>query len=323
MGKLLFSIALVIVGIALGYLIQVMNNKKRIQLPIESSRRGLQKAALLFFNPIAILGATWVADINNLKIAIMPFMGMTALFSGGILAFAAARLLRLNRKQTGSFVVCGGFTNIGSLGALFCFILLGEKGFALVPFYKLFEETIYYGIGFPVAKSFSLDMSETPSFLKRIKSAVTDPFVIVAMTSILAGLVLNLSGIQRPNIYASINSVFIPLAAFLLLLSIGMAMRFSSAKTFIRPGLIIVALKFFLIPAIVFGIGYLAGLHQIYDGMPLKVALILSSMPVGFIAMVPPTLYDLDIDIANACWLITNGFLLLHIPLLSFLVYLL
>jgi aspartyl aminopeptidase len=35
-------------------------------------------------------------------------------------------------------------------------------------------------------------------------------------------------------------------------------------------------------------------------------------MPVGFIAMVPPTLYRLDVDLANACWLITNGALLLH-----------
>jgi hypothetical protein len=48
--------------------------------------------------------------------------------------------------------------------------------------------------------------------------------------------------------------------------------------------------------------------------------LILASMPVGFIAMVPPTIYDLDIDLANACWLITNTGLLLQVPLLLFLI---
>ena len=320
MGRLLFSIALVIIGITLGYLIRLSVNTGRIQLPVEGCRRALQKAALLFFNPVAILGATWVADIDNVKIAIMPFLGMTALFAGGLTAWFSARLLNLNRKQTGSFVVCGGFTNIGSLGALFCFILLGEKGFALVPFYKLFEETIYYAVGFPIAKSFSRDLSRNPSFFSRIKDAVSDKFVLTAVTGIGIGLVLNLSGISRPPVYASVNAVFIPLAAFLLLLSIGMAMRFSSAKTYIRPGLVITALKFLIIPCIISGIGFLTGLDKIYGGLPLKVALILSSMPVGFIAMVPPTIYDLDIDIANACWLITNGVLLIYIPVLSFLV---
>ena len=58
------------------------------------------------------------------------------------------------------------------------------------------------------------------------------------------------------------------------------------------------------------------GLHRIDNGLPLKVVLILSSMPVGFIAMVPPTLYRLDIDLANACWLVTNGLLILVVPTL-------
>jgi len=37
-------------------------------------------------------------------------------------------------------------------------------------------------------------------------------------------------------------------------------------------------------------------------------------MTVGFIAMVPPTIYNLDIDLVNACWLITNTGLLLQVP---------
>ena len=47
-----------------------------------------------------------------------------------------------------------------------------------------------------------------------------------------------------------------------------------------------------------------------------------AAMPVGFIAMVPPTLYDLDIDLANVCWLMTNGLLVVLVPLLMFLLHL-
>jgi hypothetical protein len=65
---------------------------------------------------------------------------------------------------------------------------LGEKGFALVPFYKLFEEAIYYSIGFPIAKSYSPDISKNYSLMHQLKSAVADKFVIVAVSSIALSL---------------------------------------------------------------------------------------------------------------------------------------
>lgn len=77
-------------------------------------------------------------------------------------------------------------------------------------------------------------------------------------------------------------------------------------------------IKFLLVPVIIVGLGYAFGLDKIDAGLPLKVVLILASMPVGFIAMVPPTIYNLDIDLANACWLIANALLLLQIPVLLF-----
>lgn len=316
MGKLLFSIGLVVFGIGVGYVVQVLTEKNVIRLPIERVRRNLQKAALLFFNPIAILGATWVTDLHHIKIAALPLLGMTALFTGGCLAYGASSLLHLNNRQTGACIVCGGFTNIGSLGALFCFMFLGEAGFALVPFYKLFEELIYYAIGFPVAKSFSADLSETPSFFQRLKNAATDIFVLVAVSSIAIGLILNFSGIPRVSYYGTVNAVFIPLAALLLLISIGMAMRFSSVTQFFRTGIVVALIKFAIVPTIIVTLGMLLGLGKIEGGLPLKVVLILSSMPVGFIAMVPPTIYDLDVNLANACWLITNGWLIVQIPVL-------
>lgn len=49
--------------------------------------------------------------------------------------------------------------------------------------------------------------------------------------------------------------------------------------------------------------------------MPLKVIGIPSSVPVGFIALVPPSLYKLDVDLANSAWLITTALLAVVIPL--------
>ena len=74
-------------------------------------------------------------------------------------------------------------------------------------------------------------------------------------------------------------------------------------------------IKFIIVPVAATTIAYYIGFGKVDQGLPLKVTLILSSMPVGFIAMVPPTIYELDVDLANATWLVTNFLLLLIVPL--------
>lgn len=318
MTKLILSLSLVVLGISFGYFFQRLVNQKIIHLKggLPPLRKRLQQIALLVFNPIAIIGATWSANLQNLSLIALPFLCVSALFLGGAMAYLFSRFFGMDREQTGAFIVCGSFTNIGSLGALFCFMFLGEAGFALVPFYKLFEEFSYFAFGFPMAKSFSKDAAEKERFGKRLKSVFTDIFVVMAVGAITLGFSLNLSGLPRPEFYTPLNTFLIPATAFLLLLSIGMGMRFASVFKHLSPALSIALIKFILLPLLITGMGLLLGLHTIDQGLPLKVVLILSSMPVGFIAMIPPALYDLDVDLANSCWLVTNGLLLFEIPLL-------
>ncbi len=97
-----------------------------LPMPIDELRKLLQKIALLFINPIAIVGAIWVASIQDVRLAALPFNGLFSLMSGGVLALLAARLLGLEPRKTGAMFGCGSFTNIGSIGALVCFVFLGE-----------------------------------------------------------------------------------------------------------------------------------------------------------------------------------------------------
>jgi len=301
MEKFVFSLGIILFGLALGYVLQILIHKKIIVIPynLEILRKTLQKIAFLFFNPIAFLGAVWIINIDDLKIFAMPFIGTTALVLGGFLAFWFSKVLRMSRKQTGAYIVAGGFTNIGSIGGLLCFIFLGEAGYALMPFYKLFELFSYYGVGFPIAKSYSLDVAETERFSERMKKVLLDPFMLVALGSILAGVALNVSGLERPNFYGTINAIFVPTATILLLTSIGMAMHFGRIGKYIKEGLLIALIKFIIVPTVATTLAYLVGFGRIDQGLPLKVVMILSSMPVGFNAMVPPTIYDLDVDLVT------------------------
>jgi predicted permease len=254
-------------------------------------------------------------SIRHLGLAALPFVGLFAIVTGGVLALGAARLLALPPKKKGALFCCGSFTNIGSIGALVCYMFLGEPGFALVPIYKIFEELSYYSTGFPIAKYYSGSTLAERSW-DRVKGLARDPLIIVSVSSLVLGGALNLSGLERPVIYGTVNAVFIPLGAFMLLISIGLALRFRRVGDYLWEGASVAAIKFAVVPLTASAIALGLGFGSIDGGLPLKVVIILSSMPVAFNALIPPSIYDLDLDLANSCLLITMALLVIVLPAL-------
>ncbi len=283
-------------------------------------RKILQTVALLLFIPLTFLGTVWIVNLDNLKILALPFIEVFTIVLGGSLAYGFARTQSLTRRQTGPYIVTAAFGNVGSIGGLICYMFLGEAAFALVGLYKLFEELMFFAFAFPLAKSFSLDHEANDSLGSRFKKILADPFVLIPLGGIAAGLILNLTGVPRPEFYSRVNSVFIPTIPVLLLFSIGMSMRFGSVRKYFWKSAIIVLIRQIILPAAAVGIALALGFGTITGGLPLKVVLILSCMPVAFTAMVPPTIYDLDFELANSNWLMTNSLLVVLVPALYFLV---
>lgn len=324
MIKFFITLGIILLGLSLGYGIQLLVSRQilKLSIPLPRIRFFLLKLTLLFILPITVVGAIWIIQIKDVRLMTLPFLGAFAILLGGIMAIGGSRLLKLNRKQAGSFFTCGSFTNIGTLGGLICYLFLGEAGFAMVSIYKLFEEVIYNSIGFPIAKLYSEDFLEKEGPPIKIKMLITDPFILVSLSSITLGILLNLSGLKRPEFYKTINSVLIPIGAFLLIFSIGLAMRIRQITQYLKECLFISLIKFFFIPTIITSLAYLLNYGKIGDGLPLKVAMILSSMPVAFYALVPPSIYHLDLDLANSCWLFTTFLLFFVLPILYILVQL-
>jgi len=316
-AKLLTSFTVILAGLLLGYAIQVLAARGviRLPLPVDSVRKGLQRSALLFVNPVAIVGATWIVSIRDAALAALPLVGLFAIVTGGVLALGAARILRLPPKKTGALFCCGSFTNIGSIGALVCYLYLGEPGFALVPIYKIFEELSYYSIGFPIAKHYSGSFVAEGRW-DRVKGLLRDPLILVSVTALLLGGALNASGIDRPAIYGPVNAVLIPLQAFMLLVSVGLALRFRRVGDYLRESAAVAAIKFAAVPALTCALAVSLGFGRIDGGLPLNVVLILSSMPVAFNALIPPSIYDLYLDLANSCWFVTTALLAAVLPAL-------
>lgn len=320
MQKILVPLTLIVAGLISGFLWQQFERKKGrgYETAIPAIRKRLQKICLLFFMPISFVAAVWVVSFQDIRVALLPFIGAGALLLGGLFGLGAAALLKKDGRQKGTLFCCGSFTNIGSVGALVAFVFLGETGFGLVALYKMFEDVIYYTVGFPIARYYSGTEHEV-TFQQRITDVSKDPFVRAAIGAFICGLVLNLSGIPRPPFFEIVNSFFIPIGTFILLVSIGLGMRFSSAGDYVVEGMLISVIKFIAVPFIVGTAAYAMGFGDINDGLPLKVVLIASSMPVAFTALVAASIYDLDLNLANSCWLITTGFLVIILPWLSFL----
>jgi len=318
MYKFIFTFGLIVSGLLIGYGVQALIKREilHLPLPVDRLRRFLVKLALLFVNPIAIVGALWTLRMNDGRMAAFPVLGIFAILLGGLLALGASKILKLERKKAGSLFACGFFTNTNAIGGLICYIFLGEMGFALVAFYRIFEEFIYYGVGFPIARLYSTDTHEKETWQDKLKRLGTDIFVLVSLISLFTGGLLNLSGLKRPEFYQTINSVLIPLGTLALLISIGLAMRIKTIQDYLRECVAISATKFLIVPVILTLTAFLLGYGKIEEGLPLKVVMILSSMPVAFTALVPPSLYDLDIDLANSCWLFSTSLLVVVLPVL-------
>jgi len=84
-NNLIISLSYIFLGLIVGYIIQQLEERKIIHLPIslEKLRKLLQKIGLLFFMPISFIGALWMVKIDNLNIIALPFLGIFALITGG------------------------------------------------------------------------------------------------------------------------------------------------------------------------------------------------------------------------------------------------
>jgi predicted permease len=321
MDKVFLSLALIISGLTLGYVIQNLDRKEIISLPIPivALRKTLQKMGLLFFMPISFLGAVWIVSFENVRVVLLPVVGLFSLLFGGMLGLALAVALRRENKDKAVLYCCGSFTNIGSVGSLVCFFFFGEVGFALAALYKMFEDISYYTIGFPLVRFLSGSEEQKQSTLKRLLGVISDPFVAAAFTAFFLGLFLNLSGIPRPPFFETITGLFVPLGTFILLVSIGLGMKFSSVSDYIPESAVISLVKFAAVPLFGCTLAYLFNLHLLSDGLVFKVVLVLTSMPVAFNALVAASIFDLDLDMANSCWLVTTLGLIIVLPWLYFL----
>jgi len=287
-------------------------------VPVERYVKTAQSTVLLGFGPLVTVGTFWAVKITDVRFAILPVLGVTGFMLSGVIALGMSRLLRHSRRQTGAMFTSGSFTNMGTLGGLVSFAFLGEAGYAFASLYKLFEDFLYYTVGFSVAKLYSDAGRADGEQTSTAKRLLSDPFIRRYFLSMVLGVLLNLSSLERPRIFGEMNALLIPVNSMILVSTSAYRMRFSAVSRYLREVVAIGLIKFAIVPLTMVSIATALGIGRLYDGQVLKVVLILSSMPPAFISLIPPQLYDLDTDLANSSWLVNTGALVAVVPALHF-----
>jgi predicted permease len=308
------------VGLLLGKVLRRLWDGNYIPetVPIDNIFRWTTRMVFFVLSPIIIIGAFWFVQMGNAKLILLPILGAVCIVLGGFLAIIASKILKLDRAQTGSMFVSGCFTNMGGFGTLFCFVLLGEESLVFIAMFRLFEELIYYSVGFPIAKFYGIADQGEGKLKNKLGTLVRDPYILASFLAIMIGISLNLSPWERPNLYGTLNTFVIPLSTLLLVIPIGFNMKIKAIKGHINECLSIASVKFILIPLCMTALAYLLGLGEIHDGMVIKVIILLTAMPPAFLSLIPPQLYKLDVDLANSNLLFNSGLLILVLPIMYF-----
>ncbi|HZK11909.1 MAG TPA: hypothetical protein VFD10_06115 [Atribacterota bacterium] len=320
---LLKTFLVLVVGIFSGYLFQKLIDKNHWITPKSKKEISifLQKLGMLWFVSVTYIGSLWIFKIESIiEIISMPFVGAISTITGGFFAVIIAKYYHYNRIDIGSMFTCGYFANNVTLGGMVCFFYLGEEGYALVPIFTFLIRLLYYGLGYPIAHMYAEDFVEQKETIKKIIEVIKDPFFYVGVGSILVGISLNLSSLERPEIYTTINKILIPLTTFILLFSIGLTFKFSRVSQYLKECFLISLVKFIVVPATILVIALLLDYQSISQGLPLKVSLIMSAMPVAFNSVIAANIYNLNVDLVNSCWIFTTFAVLFILPLLIFVI---
>lgn len=320
MQRLLFILAVSFGSLGAGYVIQralVSRRPERFDA-INAVSGKMKLIALLVLQPIPIINSFWSLSMGNVELLALPFLGALSLVVGGTAAIAFIKGLRIPPYRAGSVFTAGMFTNIGIFGALIGFVLYGPIGFTVVQLVRVFEEPIYYAIGFPLSQQISAGGLQKFRFNWML---ITDrPIIAIPIGAIVTGTLLNVSGLTPPQLLATASGYIVPVMTAMLGSAIGLTLRVTKMGDYKKEISLVMLIKYAIVPAVIIPAAWLLGLGQIMDGIPFKMMAIISFLPTGFIALVPPVLYDFDLDLANSAWLVTTLALLLVFPIVYFVV---
>ena len=270
-------------------------------IPALAHRRALTDLVFYILLPALVLNVMWQAPLNitSIKISMTALSGIfTSLFlMWAIISLLSMSGLNISKPQKGALLIAGTFPNSTYLGIPVTAQVLGDWTQATVLKYDLFACTpMVLTVGVLIAHYFGDNKSDIHPFRELLK---VPPLWALA----LAGL-LNVANMPQPipvhNALSILGGGVVPL----MLIALGMSIRWDTIKLKYLPLLLPVSLVSLLIAPLV--VCYVASaLHVPTD--TLTVSVILAAMPTMIFGIVLCERYQLDSGLYAAAVFLTTA----------------
>lgn len=300
--KILSFIFDIVVPLVIGYILKNKTNidKKKIDKLIIVD--------IFVIYPILGMLSYWIISFNKTLIW-LPIFGLINPILAGAIAFLSGKNKFEDPLEKGSYIVSYMLSNRGTIGGLVAFILLGQVGYAYANFALLFNTVTLYMIAYPVAGYYGNKDNNTKIPLRKIFFTKAQ----FPMVGLILGLILNASGIKRPDVFSDVFNIIIHLGAWFALVPIGMGIEFSEMKKYKKLIPEVTILKFIIMPLIMF---VLASIF-IKDEIMLKTIIIQSSVPAAINSVIVTRIKKLNINLTMMVFVSTTTiYLLLVFPIL-------
>jgi predicted permease len=300
--KLLYLALDLIIPIILGYIC-----RQRQWLSEKSCNKMILVNILILSTLLSVL-SFWVLPLKPELIWLPLFGILLSIIPGGAAHFVIHKYH--SGLDKGSYLASAMLSNIGTLGGLCAFILFGEPGFAYSQIISLFQGLVLFLYCFPMAQYYR--QISINDYNKQHKVSLTSLFFNrnqLPVLGLVGGMVLYISGVPRPDLFSEIFTPLIHISAWTSLIPVGYSINFSAMKPYYTSILGLLPIKFVITPLLAYLIAYFLFNDQII----LDSILLLASAPVGINAIVTARLYNLNLPLAGAAFLLTTTLYLIVI----------
>lgn len=272
----------------------------------------------LVLGPYTLVGflALWGLELAG-QHALLPLIGFVLMAVGAFAGIMLARVLRLNRGETGAFAMACGASNLGfTMGGTVNFVLFGETGLALASIFASFWTFGLVIILYPIARYYG--NSERQSVWRLLWANFHDVRSL-PLLGVLAGIACNLSGLPRPEAVERYHVITLMIIGGVVIafFTTGLRLYFTRTRHGAALFSIVATVKFLLLPAtagLILLILHLTGLGLSEPGN--RVVMVQASTAVGIYAVIIANLFYLDDKMASRLFFAnTVLYLLVVLPL--------
>jgi hypothetical protein len=272
--------------------------------PVQT-RKVLTTLVYYLLLPALVLSVLWKADLGarSLYIALSAASGV---FAGILLAYLSCRFCKSQRAEAGAIILAIAFPNATYLGLPVLEATFGGWARSVAIQYDLFACTpILFTVGILIAVRYGSPQQAEPRWFGEL-------FRIPAVWAAVVAIVLNGFGVPLPELIDGLLSLLERGVVPLMLFSLGLSLEWKRNRLhLLRPLIPVVALRLFVIPAVVLMVATALG----FSGEWRAAIVMEAAMPSMVIGIIICDRFDLDVTLYATAVTVTTVISLVSLPL--------